>query len=75
MLPLQGHDDTWIAHQDDFTATLDELNQIHGKGKEKEKSESANVPAFASTASSSLEASSKAAKKRVQYVIIEKNKA
>lgn len=57
---FQGHDDTWIAHQDDFAAVLAKLNEEHGGAgghdesvdKEKDKK--------------SLEESSKKAGKRVQ---------
>ncbi len=59
----QGHDDAWVAHQDDFAAALDQLNQVHAgaEGKDEEdKDDGAEVKA------KSLENTSKTLKKRVQ---------
>ncbi len=60
---FQGHDDAWVAHQDDFAAALDQLNQVHAgaEGKDEEdKDDGAEVKA------KSLESTSKTLKKRVQ---------
>ncbi len=59
----QGHDDAWVAHQDDFAAALDQLNQVHAgaEGKDEEdQDDGAEVKA------KSLESTSKTLKKRVQ---------
>ncbi|XP_023348470.1 PIN2/TERF1-interacting telomerase inhibitor 1-like [Eurytemora carolleeae] len=55
---FQGHDDTWLAHQDDFQAVLAALNSEHGTATE--SGENTEVKG-------SLEETSKSSKKRVHY--------
>ncbi len=52
---FKGHDDTWIAHQDDFSAALAKLNEEHNASSNQEQQ-----------SKKSLEEASKASKKRVQ---------
>jgi len=54
---FEGHDDTWIAHQDDFQAVLAALNVEHGDGKDLSESEK----------KASLEAISRKSRRRVHY--------
>ncbi len=58
----QGHDDAWIAHQDDFTAALAQLNQVHKDGSDDDTKDDKEEEATAK----SLEKVSKSLKKRVQ---------
>lgn len=60
----EGHDDTWLAHQDDFQAVLAALNEAHNGGGENVKPQE---EAEEETDKRSLEASSKKSKKRVHY--------
>merc|ERR550519_569427 len=67
---FEGHDDTWLAHQDDFQAVLAALNEAHNessdkveKTKEKVSEEEEVVP----EEKVSLEKLSKKSKKRVHY--------
>jgi len=53
---FQGHDDTWLEHQDDFQAVLAALNAEHGTG-----------PKDGDEGSKSLEETSKKSKRRVHY--------
>ncbi len=62
---FEGHDDTWIAHQDEFAAVLAELNQTHGDGGAADGNVSGDKEAEAAEAKS-LEKKSKTLKKRVQ---------
>jgi len=55
---FEGHDDRWIAHQDDFSAVLASLNQTHSNQEEKVEEESEKKK--------SLEETSKKSRKRVQ---------
>ena len=59
---FEGHDDTWLAHQDDFSAVLADLNQAHGV----EGAGADDDVADDEAKTSSLEAESKGSKKRVQ---------
>jgi len=52
---FNGHDDTWLAHQDDFQALLASLNVEHGNAEAQEAGKK------------SLEKLSKKSKKRVHY--------
>jgi len=52
---FNGHDDTWLAHQDDFQAVLASLNVEHGNSEAQEAGKK------------SLEKLSKKSKKRVHY--------
>lgn len=52
---FDGHDDVWLAHQDDFQAVLASLNMEHGNEDAKEEGKK------------SLEKLSKKSKKRVHY--------
>jgi len=55
---FEGHDDTWLAHQDDFQAVLAALNVEHGEaGKDLTETEK----------KVSLEAISRKSKRRVHY--------
>ena len=55
---FEGHDDTWLAHQNDFQSVLAALNIQHGDaGKEMSESEK----------KANLEELSKKSKKRVHY--------
>jgi Pin2-interacting protein X1 len=56
---FKGHDDTWIAHQDDFSAVLEQLNKEHG-------GEDSNQEQGETAAKKSLEHTSKSSRKRVQ---------
>ena len=58
-----GHDGAWIAHQDDFAAALQLLNEHHGDNSKEEKEEGDEEPAEVKV---SLEQTSKNTKKRVQ---------
>jgi len=53
---FQGHDDTWLEHQDDFQAVLAALNAEHG-----------TEPKDRDEGSKSLEETSKKSKRRVHY--------
>jgi len=56
---FQGHDDTWLEHQDDFQSVLAALNAEHGTGEKVEKAETEG--------SKSLEETSKQSRRRVHY--------
>jgi len=60
---FEGHDDTWLEHQDDFQAVLAALNAEHGTetSQQSEKAEE-------ETKQESLESTSKKSKKRVHYM-------
>jgi len=60
----EGHDDTWLAHQDDFQAVLAALNEAHNGGGENVKPKE---EAEEETDKRSLEEASKKSKKRVHY--------
>merc|ERR1719153_1905907 len=55
---FEGHDDTWLAHQDDFQAVLAALNVEHG---------SAGEGMTETEKKASLEAISRKSKRRVHY--------
>jgi len=62
---FEGHDDTWLAHQEDFQAVLAALNEAHA-----ECGENANKTVSCvkeKDDESSLEKASKKSKKRVHY--------
>uniref|UniRef100_A0A8D0GC52 PIN2 (TERF1) interacting telomerase inhibitor 1 n=1 Tax=Sphenodon punctatus TaxID=8508 RepID=A0A8D0GC52_SPHPU len=61
-----NHEDSWIAHQDDFNQLLAELNNCHGQNEAESSSE--QKKAF------SLEEKSKSSKRRVHYVKFAKGK-
>ena len=72
---LRDHDvaegiiNAWIAHQDDFAAALQMLNEHHGDGdedKDKEDKEEEGEEEEEKKVTKSLEQSSKNTKKRVQ---------
>merc|ERR1711971_1028351 len=64
---FEGHDSTWIAHQDEFAAVLAALNETHGSGAGTEPKREDNVDGADEVAPSSLENKSKKLKKRVHY--------
>ncbi|XP_064359876.1 PIN2/TERF1-interacting telomerase inhibitor 1-like [Dromaius novaehollandiae] len=55
-----NHEDSWIAHQDDFNQLLAELNDCHGQGET--ESSASDQKKF------SLEEKSKSSRKRVHYM-------
>eukprot|EP00088_Acartia_fossae_P045145 TRINITY_DN4837_c0_g1_i14.p1 TRINITY_DN4837_c0_g1~~TRINITY_DN4837_c0_g1_i14.p1 ORF type:complete len:399 (-),score=164.51 TRINITY_DN4837_c0_g1_i14:80-1276(-) len=57
---VEGYDDTWLEHQDDFQAVLAALNAEHGTGGSEDAEEKVETK--------SLEVTSKNSKKRVHYV-------
>lgn len=71
----EGHDDTWLAHQDDFQAVLAALNEAHNGGaaeggendKPKEEPEEVTEEAEEETDKRSLEGLSKKSGRRVHY--------
>lgn len=64
----KGHEDTWIAHQDEFSSVLAALNEAHGAQDEAEVNIEINEKS--TEEKKSLETTSKSRKKRVQYVLI-----
>jgi len=64
---FEGHDGTWIAHQDEFAAVLAALNETHGSGAGKDSKQEDNVDGADEVAPASLENKSKKLKKRVHY--------
>lgn len=60
----EGHDDTWLAHQDDFQAVLAALNEAHNGGVENEKPKEVDDE---DAEKRSLEKDSKKSKRRVHY--------
>ena len=63
---FKGHDDTWIAHQDDFTAVLAELNKTHDDEGKASKDNSGSDVEDKEEGKSSLESASKTRRRRVQ---------
>ena len=68
---FKGHDDTWIAHQDDFAAVLADLNKAHDEGAAKDATEEGKESSGSDGETnagekSSLESASKTRRKRVQ---------
>ncbi|KAJ1148838.1 hypothetical protein NDU88_001662, partial [Pleurodeles waltl] len=62
-----NHEDSWLAHQDDFNQILAQLNNCHGQNE-------ADLPATEEKKCFSLEEKSKTSKKRVHYMKFAKGK-
>ncbi|NXH10391.1 PINX1 inhibitor, partial [Bucco capensis] len=63
-----NHEDSWIAHQDDFNQLLAELNDCHRQGETESSVKKQKKTTF------SLEEKSKSSKKRVHYMKFAKGK-
>jgi len=67
---FEGHDDTWLAHQDDFQAVLAALNETHKevtKTEEKCEGEDKDDTKDSEENKASLEKVSKKSKNRIHY--------
>jgi len=64
---FEGHDDTWLAHQDDFQAVLAALNEAHNEPSNNTEKNNETVEENAKEEKVSLEEVSKKSKKRVHY--------
>lgn len=64
----EGHDDTWIAHQDNFAAVLSQLQQVHSTSGSRANSDNEEEDVKTENLNlKSLESESKNIKKRVHY--------